>query len=87
MTIIDRLMVLFRIPNISYLVLNRETRKRLVNTRERGAKMIAGGHKASRRKAGMRNLKNLQIFPIFSNFSNNSSAKPVLNFVIDNLGT
>ena len=46
MTIIDRLMVLFRIPNISYLVLNRETRKRVVNTRE-GAKMI--GHTVARR--------------------------------------
>ena len=34
-------MVLFRIPNISYLVLNRETRKRVMNTRG-GAKMI--GH-------------------------------------------
>ena len=41
MTIIDRLMALFWIPNISYLVLNRETRKRVVNTRG-GAKMI--GH-------------------------------------------
>ena len=45
MTIIDRLMVLFRIPNISYLVLNRETRKRVVNTRG-GAKMI--GHTLAR---------------------------------------
>ena len=38
-------MVLFRVPNISYLVLNRETRKRVVNTREReGAKMIQRIH-------------------------------------------